>query len=195
MHSKSVFCFAASRAQAGQIVDRLKAASFSSSDISALCADQLTSRDFANVKHAKAFEGAIAGLGIGGVLGWMAGIGVLVIPGFGPFIEASPILAGLSGVAMGAVVGGIVGGLIGMGIPARGVRTAEDKLQDGNIRISVNTENSSEITQAEIIFAYAGGKGICTTAIEAEAEDNRATEIIIYPVASGLVGTGPGKRI
>jgi hypothetical protein len=55
-------------------------------------------------KGTKSAEGAVAGGGtgavIGGALGWLAGIGMLAIPGAGPFIAAGPIVATLAG--MGA---------------------------------------------------------------------------------------------
>jgi len=192
MSQKSVFCLATSRTQADEIVDQLKAANFSSNDISALFADQHTSHDFAHEKHTKAPEGAVAGAGtggvIGGALGWIAGIGVLAIPGFGPFIAAGPVMAVLSGAAIGAAVGGIAGGLIGMGIPELEARRYEGKLQDGNILISVHTENAEEITQAEVIFARADAQDICTTGETAVPDDSRATEIITYPTESVLKG-------
>src|SRR6185295_15102696 len=105
MSKKSVFCIATSRTQAEQIVDRLKAANFSHRDISVLFPDKGTSRDFAHEKSTKAPEGAMAGAGtggvIGGALGWIVGIGALAIPGVGPFIAAGPIMAALSGAAIG----------------------------------------------------------------------------------------------
>jgi hypothetical protein len=192
MSQKSVFCIATSRDQADQIVDQLKAANFSHNDISALFADQHTSHDFAHEKHTKAPEGAVTGAStggvIGGTLGWIAGIGVLAIPGFGPFIAAGPIMAALSGAAIGAAVCGIAGGLIGMGIPEIEARRYEGKLQEGNILISVHTENAEEITQAEVIFKHAGAQDICSTGETATPDDNRATEIITYPTESALSG-------
>ena len=186
MPQTSVFCFATSRAQAGYIVDQLKAARFSSNDISAL-------QGSAQMKHTKVPEGVVAGLGIGGALGWIAGIGVLAIPGFAAFIDASPILAALTGSAIGAILGGICGGWIGRNIEEREDRYDSYLLQDdGSILISVHAENSSEITRAEVIFADAGGQGICTQGAVAEPEDERATEIIAYPASSGLRGSERG---
>lgn len=190
MPQKSVFCFATSRTQAGQIVDQLKAASFSSNDISALFADHPTSRHFAQVKHTKAPEGAIVGVGIGGALGWIAGIGVLVIPGFGPFMDASPILAVLSGVAMGAAVGSMAGGLIGLGFPKFDAQRHEDKPRDGDFLISVHTGNAAEIAQAEVIFTQAEARDNCTTEEAAVADDERVTEILIYPITTALKDAG-----
>ena len=49
-----------------------------------------------------ATTGAATGGVTGGVLGLLAGIGALAIPGVGPFIAAGPIMAALSGAAIGA---------------------------------------------------------------------------------------------
>ena len=168
MSKKSVFCIATSRSQANQIVNQLKDAHFSNSDISALFADEDSGHDFAHEKHTKAPEGAVAGVGtggvIGGALGWIAGIGALAIPGVGPFIAAGPIIAALSGAAIGATVGGITGGLIGMGIPELEAKRYEGKLKQGNILISVHTESSEEIARAKAIFNHVGAEDICTAA-------------------------------
>ncbi len=167
MSNKSVFCIATTRSQADQIVDQLKSASFSNNDISALFADKDTNRDFAHEKNTKAPEGAVTGASTGGVvggtLGWIAGIGALAIPGVGPFIAAGPIIAALSGAAIGAAVGGIAGGLIGLGIPEIEAKRYEGKLKEGNILISVHTENSDEISRAKDIFIKCGAHDICTT--------------------------------
>jgi hypothetical protein len=119
--TQSVFCLARTETQAIRIVDQLKAAGFSHSDISVLFPDKTGTRDFAHEQHTKAPEGAATGAGTGGVLGgalgWLVGIGALAIPGLGPFIAAGPIMAALSGAAAGAALGGLTGALIGLGIP------------------------------------------------------------------------------
>ncbi len=179
MSKISVFCIASSRDQADQIVDRLKIAKFSNNDISALFPDRGTTHDFAHEKSTKAPEGAVAGASaggmVGGALGWIAGIGSLAIPGLGPFIAAGPIIAALSGAAVGAAVGGIAGGLIGMGIPEFEAKRYEGKIKEGNILISVHTENSGEIDQAKVIFKEAGAQDICATGL-ASMKDSQAAE-------------------
>ncbi|HEY1172186.1 MAG TPA: DUF3341 domain-containing protein [Verrucomicrobiae bacterium] len=167
MAKKSAFCIAASRKQAENIVERLQDAGFSNNDISALFPDKETTRDFAHEKRSKSPEGAAAGVSTGGILGgalgWLAGIGALSIPGVGPFIAAGPIMTALSGAAMGAAVGGITGALIGMGIPEFEARRYEGKIRDGNILISVHTENNEEINRAKAIFEQAGADDISST--------------------------------
>ena len=180
MSKKSVFCIATTRDQADRIVDHLKNANFSNNDISVLFPDKGTTRDFAHEKNTKAPEGAVTGASTGGVvggaLGWIAGIGALAIPGVGPFIAAGPILAALSGAAVGATVGGITGGLIGLGIPELEAKRYEGKVREGNILISVHTENSEEITWAKDIFAKAGAQDICTTGEASTPKESKSPD-------------------
>jgi uncharacterized membrane protein len=70
----------------------------------------------------------------------------------GPFIAAGPIMALLSGAAVGGSIGGVSGGLIGLGIPEIEAKQYENKLRDGNILLSVHTENGDEAKRAEDIF-------------------------------------------
>jgi hypothetical protein len=192
MSKKSVFCICTSRPQADRIVDQLKAANFSNNDISVLFPDKGTTRDFAHETHTKAPEGVATGAGTGGVLGgalgWIAGIGALAIPGVGPFIAAGPILAALSGAAVGAAVGGIAGGLIGLGIPEIEAKRYEGKVKEGNLLLSVHTENSEEITRAKDIFAKAGAQDICTTGEAATPKASKASHRAPHP-ARELVET------
>lgn len=166
--SKAVFCIATHELQAESIVTSLKQAGFADNDISVLFPDKTGTKDFAHEQHTKAPEGAVTGgaaLGIvGGALGWLAGMGSLAIPGVGPFIAAGPIMAALSGAAVGAAVGGIAGALAGMGIPEYEAKRYEGKIKDGNILISVHSDNHGETKRVKEIFETAGAHDIsCTT--------------------------------
>ena len=164
---KAVFCIANTETQARTIVDQLKAAGFSNNDISVLFPDKSGTKDFAHEQNTKAPEGAAAGAGTGGVLGgalgWLVGIGTLAIPGLGPFIAAGPIMAALSGAAAGAAIGGLSGALIGMGIPEYEAKRYEGKIKEGNILISVHTDDSTERSRAKDIFTRAGADDISYT--------------------------------
>lgn len=163
----SVFAIANSETQATNIISRLKTAGFSGNDISVLFPDKTGSRDFAHEHNTKAPEGATAGASagglLGGTLGWLAGIGALAIPGLGPFIAAGPIVAALSGAAVGAAVGGLTGALVGMGIPEYEAKRYEGKIRDGNILISVHTEDRDEARRAREIFEQEGAEDINST--------------------------------
>jgi len=178
MANKSVICIASTRTQAEQIIERLQAAGFSNNDISVLFPDKTGTRDFAHEKGTKAPEGATAGAGtgvaVGGVLGWLAGIGALAIPGIGPFIAAGPIMAALGGAAIGGTVGGVAGALIGLGIPEYEAKRYEGKVKNGNILVSVHTDDSEEIKQAKKIFEMARAEDIAVTG-ESKAETKSET--------------------
>jgi hypothetical protein len=165
--AQAVFCLAQTEAQAIMIVNQLRAAGFSSNDISVLFPDTTGTKDFAHEQHTKVPEGAATGAGTGGVLGgalgWLVGIGALAIPGLGPFIAAGPILAALSGAAAGATLGGLTGALIGWGIPEYEAKRYEGKIKAGNMLISVHAEDRDERTRAKQIFEQAGAEDIADT--------------------------------
>lgn len=152
----SVYCMARTPEQAEVILLELKQAGFTNNDISALLPDRRGSKDFAHEHNTKAPEGAtaggIAGLGVGAALGWLAGIGALAIPGVGPLIAAGPIMAALSGAAVGTATGGVVGGLVGMGMPEFEAKRYDAKLREGNILISVHAENGKLKDVAKDVF-------------------------------------------
>ena len=156
--------------QAERVVDVLEESGFPSSDISLLMPDTGGARDFSFEQHSKAPEGTATGAGVGallgGTLGVLAGIGAVAIPGLGPFIAAGPIMAGLSGVAVGGTVGGVAGGLIGLGMPEYEAKQYESKLQEGAILISVHTSNKDEAQRAKDIFKEAGNKKISVVSEE-----------------------------
>jgi len=161
---RAIFCIALSQEQAEKIIEDLRIAGFSNNDISALLPDKRSTRDFAHEQHTKAPEGAVtggaAGLGVGAVLGWLAGIGSLAIPGVGPFIVAGPIMAALSGAAVGGIAGGIVGALVGLDIPEYEAKRYEGKIRNGNILISVHTDDHSQRDRARKVFERAGAEDI-----------------------------------
>jgi hypothetical protein len=164
---KAVFGIAKSVAQAERIANGLKAAGFSGDDISVLFPDKEGTRDFAHEQHTKAPEGAATGAGTGGVLGgalgWLVGIGSLAIPGVGPFIAAGPIMAALAGAAVGAAAGGLAGALVGLGIPEYEAKRYEGKIREGNILISVHTDDGNEVKRAKEIFERQGAEDISYT--------------------------------
>jgi len=180
--AKAVFGIAASESQAIAIADQLRAAEFTENDVSVLFPDTKGTKDFAHEQHTKAPEGAITGVGsgaiVGGALGWIVGIGALAIPGLGPFIAAGPIMAALAGAAGGAAVGGITGALIGLGIPEYEAKRYEGKVKDGNILMSVHTENSKERERAKEIFLNGGAESISYTGETAVSKDHRDVAVV-----------------
>jgi hypothetical protein len=176
---RAVIGIVKTEATALRIVDRLKTSGFAGSDISVLFPDKSGSRDFAHEQNTKAPEGATAGGAAGGVLGglggWLVGIGALAIPGLGPFVAAGPIMAALGGAAAGAALGGITGALIGMGIPEFEAKQYEGKLRDGNLLVSVHTDESTQRARAEEIFEAEGAQDVRAAGEAAvKSEDSEA---------------------
>jgi hypothetical protein len=167
MMAKSVYCIATSDTQAVEIVNQLKVGGFSSADISVLFPDKSGTRDFAHEQRTKAPEGTATGAGVGaavgGAFGWLASLGVLAIPGAGPFIAAGPILAALGGIGAGGLAGGIAGGLIGLGVPEYEAKRYEGKIKDGNILISVHSPSRETTERARSIFEEAHAQDIAYT--------------------------------
>ncbi|NLE86123.1 MAG: DUF3341 domain-containing protein [Myxococcales bacterium] len=166
-HAQSVIAVVPSQNAAEQAVTQLKEAGVSPEEISALFPDKRGAHDFALEHHTKAPEGALAGVGVGGVLGGtlgaLAGIGALAIPGVGPLIAAGPILATLSGAAAGATVGGVAGALVGLGMPEFEAKQYEGKLKEGNILLSVHVDDRDTERLAKRALERAGASKVVST--------------------------------
>ena len=148
--------------------DALMRAGFMNGDISILMPESLGGpKDMGTEKSTKAPEGAAAGVTaggvIGGTLGVLAGIGLLAIPGLGPFIAAGPIMAGLAGLGVGGAVGGLTGALVGMGIPEFEAKRYEGRLQKGGILLSVHCDTSEEIKRAKAVMKTTAAEDISST--------------------------------
>jgi len=173
MSKNSVLCIATSRNQADRIVDHLKTESFSNKYISVLFPNISDTRNSAPEKNTKA-PGAAAGPGIDGILGWVAGIGPLAIPGVGPFIAAGPVVAALSGVVFSATVGTISRGLVALGLSEREAGQYEGRVKEGNILLSVHTDDIGDIARARDIFEQAGAEHICTAGPARKNSESKA---------------------
>lgn len=162
----SVYCIATSEAQAIRIANRLRHSGFTPDDISMLYPDRDGARDLATQNSTKAPEGAATGASAGAVLGsaigWLAGIGAIAIPGVGPLIAAGPILAALSGLAVGGTVGGLSGALIGAGIPEYEAQQYEGRLRGGHILMAVHADDSGEASSIRQIFTEEKAEDIST---------------------------------
>ena len=176
----AVYGIANTTEQAESIVTKLQASGFSSSDISVLFPDKEGTRDFAHEKNTKAPEGAttggLAGMGVGGTLGLLAGIGALAIPGVGPFIAAGPIMGALSGAALGGATGGLIGALVCLGIPELEAKQYEGKVRAGNILIAVHAESGDERSRAKEVLEEAGATDVSSASEATVPKGSRASE-------------------
>ncbi len=164
----AVFGIYSTRSAIENATGSLIQAGFPASDISVLLPESLGGpKDMGTEKATKAPEGTAAGVTtggiIGGTLGLLAGVGLLAIPGLGPFIAAGPIMAGLAGLGVGGAVGGVAGALIGMGIPEFEAKRYEGRLHKGGMLLSVHCDTSEEIKRAKEVIERSGGEDISST--------------------------------
>lgn len=155
------------RANLESCVENLREEGFRNADVSALFSSNSSSKEFAHVAGTKMPEGASTGAAsgavVGGVLGWLAGIGSLAIPGFGPLIAAGPIVATLAGAGIGGTVGGITGALIGYGLPEFEAKRYEGAVKDGGILLSVHCDSSEWVENAKETLKQCGAENISST--------------------------------
>jgi len=163
----AVFGIYHTRTQAERSVDDLLTAGFTNDDISVLLPDHESSKDFAHEKNTKAPEGTTAGVTtggvIGGTIGLLAGIGMLAIPGVGPFIAAGPIMSAFAGLGAGGAVGGFIGALVGMGIPEYEAKRYEGHIKEGGVLLSVHCDTSDQITRAKELLKHTGAQDISSS--------------------------------
>jgi len=123
-------------------------------------------------------EGATMGAVEGGLIGLLAGLGAMAIPGIGPVLAAGPLLGALTGAGVGALTGGLIAGLVDLGVPeddanfyAEGIRRggtlvtvhAEDNQVDNAVAI-MNRHGAIDVEQRAESWRERGWTGYDTTA-------------------------------
>jgi hypothetical protein len=158
-------------------VQALQSAGFRATDISVLFPHNEGNKDFAHEKATKAPEGAAAGAGVGavvgGTLGWLVGVGSIVIPGLGPFLAAGPIVTMLAGIGAAGAVGGLTGALAGAGIPEYEAKRYEGRVRNGGILVSVHCDDGDWTAKAKDILERTGADDVSSTG-EARADYNKS---------------------
>lgn len=131
---------------ARDVVAALTDAGFDRDNISIVANDadnrfQATDPDRArtDAHDVSAAEGAGAGALAGGVLGLLAGIGGLMIPGIGPVVAAGPLIGALTGATAGAVTGGLVAGLVDLGVPEERATYYAEGIRRGGTLVALET--------------------------------------------------------
>lgn len=161
---RAVFGLFDSRGALEAGVDALRAAGFRAEDISVLGSEPRTTHELVHEINSKAPEGAVAGgaagAAIGGTLGWLAGIGMLTIPGIGPFLAAGPIVAALAGIGAGSATGGLLGALAGIGIPEVEAKRYEGRIRGGRILCSVHCDDDEWAKRAKEILNTSGAEDV-----------------------------------
>ena len=154
-----------SREEAQRAIAELRASGIEESSISVVGhrgeqSTDLDDDDDDGVNKSGAVKGALTGAGIGGLLGVVA----RAIPGVGPLAAAGAIAASAvpEAAAIGAAVGATAGGLSGLltkhGVSDEDASYYEERISQGGIFVSVNTEDAgvSPDTAREILYSHGG---------------------------------------
>ena len=153
---ESVFGIYQSREKLEMAIDILKEAGFSSSDVSVMFSSPGAEGEIAHKNSTKAPEAAITGIlsgaTVGGVLGWLAGMGTLALTGVGPLIAAGPIMAALAGASVGGAVGGVGGALVGLGMPEYEAQRYANRINNGGILIAIHADTADDVSDARRIL-------------------------------------------
>ena len=146
-----VYCMTSDEHRANAILSALRGEDFSS-EISVLIGSKAESRDM-SVK-----EDVARGAKIGSIVGALI---ALTIPGIGEALIIGPLLAALGGAAAGGAVGGLAGGsgVLGrLGLPEEVARHLKDGVTEGQILISVHSDESQRRNRALTIFRDEGAE-------------------------------------
>jgi hypothetical protein len=88
--------------------------------------------------------GAFGGGVLGSVLGVLAGVSGLVIPGVGPVLAVGPLAtaigSALAGASLGAVSGGLLSALTAAGVPKEQAHTYAEGVRRGGSLVAVTTD-------------------------------------------------------
>lgn len=122
-------------ATARQVLEALLEAGFSGDDLSLVVRDK---------EAASLTVSAGSGAGFGALIGALVGIGTALVPGIGPLIAGSGLLAvaltaGV-GAAAGALTGGLTAGLLDLRLSAAETTRCAETLRQGGAIVSVTTK-------------------------------------------------------
>jgi hypothetical protein len=161
---------------------RLRAAGFSEAVISVAATDHEPGSDPADEpprKGSDKLRDLSIGAASGGVLlGTLAGLASLAIPGLGVFLVAGPLAVALGDAIAGGAVGAVAGALIGMRIPDHQAKQYEEDLRRGAAIVSIHVQSEKELEIAMHVLAEAGAEDLHKVHPGA-------------PVTSGALADGP----
>lgn len=99
--------------------------------------------------------GILGGGVLGGLAGWLVGVGALGIPGVGPVVAGGALATALGvagstaavGAGVGATAGGLAGALVGLGIPEEDARWYEQGFREGAVVVTVRTQDTAHAVE------------------------------------------------
>ena len=152
------------RGRLGDLLAQLRAAGFSEAAISVAVADHELGTDPADEpprEGSDKLRDLSVGAASGGVLlGTLAGVASLAIPGLGILLVGGPLAIALGDAVVGGAVGAVAGALIGLRIPDHQAKQYEENLHHGGAIVSVHTQSEKELESAMQILADAGAEDL-----------------------------------
>ncbi len=153
----SVYGIYSNRSVAETAIAQLKNGGFAPSDVSIVIPNKAAQPiDPANPAVDNAEMGALAG----GLVGWIAGMGAMAIPGFGAAIAGGPIAWAVLSVGALTGAGGLIGGLLGLGIPEKESQHFHGRLHKGDILLSVHCKDADGMTKAKEALVHTGAEDV-----------------------------------
>lgn len=153
-------------------IDNLRALGFSDEVMSVVTTKNAVDADELDINHDSVKgvkEGAKTGAAIGGLLGLIAGIGTITIPGFGVLLIGGPLatalgLTSVAGAAAGgALTGALAGGLLStfkeIGIDEVQAKLYEEKVKSGFILLGVAVPRE-RVDEIEGVLKDAGAEDV-----------------------------------
>jgi hypothetical protein len=172
-----------SQADAEQAIQDLKYAGFPKESIGVVLRDPAYARrpagsaDTAPLAGETPSGGAVGAGILGGVVGLLAGVGALALPGVGPVIAGGGLVPSLTGAGLGATAGGVLGALIGLGIPDAAARYFEEGVRQGSVLVTVDVGSRADAARDILRFSRGDlGRGRWADDQEAEDEAWRGSE-------------------
>ncbi len=97
-------------------------------------------------------RGMVAGASTGALVGGIAGLALLAIPGVGPLFAIGPITAAISGAVTGGALGGLIGAFSGLGIPTEQAQAYEAAVRAGGVVLTLKVEDHSAADETSAIL-------------------------------------------
>lgn len=185
----AAFAIFPDRASFETVVTSLRREGFRSSNVSVLFRENRGTWEQTHLKDFKtSIDVGTSSIPAGtsqGALRWLAGIGVLVIPGQGTFVAAGPIRSAVKGTEFSGVHSALVVSLMAMGVPEWQAKRYKRRLSDGWFLLSVQSYDSLLTTRAQRILDDALAYEVVSTS-EYQLDDfNSGESIPIEPAIAG----------